>query len=685
MTGLDVGVDADTIAINTIRTLVIDAVAQAKSGHPGAAMALAPVGYTLWNHTLTYDVSDPQWINRDRFVLSAGHASTLLYALIHLARVRRADSDRLSVELDDIRRFRQLGSPCAGHPEHELADGIECTTGPLGTGVATSVGMAMASKWQGARFNRPGYDVFDYRVYAVAGDGDLMEGIGQEAASLAGHLKLDNLCWIYDSNAVTIEGDTSLAFTEDVATRFRAYGWTVTHVADANDTAALRRAFDRFAEHTGSPMLIVVNSIIGYGAPTKQGTASAHSEPLGDEEARAAKRFYGWPLDDPFHVPDTTYEQFELGIAARGATRRATWNHVFSEYQARHPALAAELTSMLTRTPPDGWDRDLPEFAPEDGPIAGRMANHRVLNAVAATVPWLIGGASDLAPSTKTGLDGDSGDFGPGDYHGRNLHFGVRESAAAAVANGLALCGLRPFQAGFLVFSDFQRGPLRLSALMRQPVIHVYTHDSIGMGEDGPTHQPVEHLASLRAMPDLIDLRPADANEIREAWRVIMSTTDRPVALVLSKQDLPIFDRRLTSAASGLARGAYVLADSPGEARPDVLIIASGSEVSLAMQARGMLADNGIRARVVSMPSWALFEAQDQAYRDTVLPPDVTARVAVEAASGFGWERHVGSRGRIIAMNGFGASGPAADLRAHFGFTARNVADVAREVVYRNR
>lgn len=684
MTDLDVGVDVDTVAINTIRTLVIDAVAEAKSGHPGAAMALAPVGYTLWNHALNYDVSDPRWINRDRFVLSAGHASTLLYALIHLARVRRADSDRLSMELDDIRRFRQLGSPCAGHPEHELADGIECTTGPLGTGIATSVGMAMASKWQAAHFNRPGYDVFDYRVYALAGDGDLMEGIGQEAASLAGHLKLDNLCWIYDSNAITIEGDTSLAFTEDVATRFRAYGWTVTHVADANDTAALRRAFDRFAEHSGSPMLIVVNSIIGYGAPTKQGTASAHSEPLGDDEALAAKRFYGWPLDDPFHVPDTTYEQFERGIAAHGAARRTQWNQMFAGYQASHPALTAELASMLTRTPPDGWDRDLPEFSPEDGPIAGRMANHRVLNAVAAAVPWLIGGASDLAPSTKTGLDGDSGDFGAGDYHGRNLHFGVRESAAAAVANGLALCGLRPFQAGFLVFSDFQRGPLRLSALMRQPVIHVYTHDSIGMGEDGPTHQPVEHLASLRAMPNLIDLRPADANEIREAWRVIMSTTDRPVALVLSKQDLPILDRRLTSAASGLARGAYVLVDPPGGERPDVLIIASGSEVSVAMQAREVLADNGIRARVVSMPSWTLFEAQDQDYRDSVLPPDITARVAVEAATGFGWERHVGPTGRIIAMNGFGASGPAADLRAHFGFTADHVADVARESVGRN-
>ncbi|WP_029112358.1 transketolase [Mycobacterium sp. URHB0044] len=681
MTDLDVGVDVDTVAINTIRTLVIDAVAQAKSGHPGAAMALAPVGYALWNHALTYDVSDPRWINRDRFVLSAGHASMLLYALLHLAGVRSADDDRLAVELDDIRRFRQLGSPCAGHPEYELADGVECTTGPLGTGIATSVGMAMAGKWQAAHFNRSGFDVFDYRVYALAGDGDMMEGIGQEAASLAGHLKLDNLCWIYDSNAVTIEGETSLAFTEDVATRFRSYGWTVTYVADANDIDALRRAFTRFADHTGSPMLIIVSSIIGYGAPTKQGTASAHSEPLGEEEAQAAKRFYRWPVDAQFLVPDSTYEQFALGIAARGHERRTEWNSAFDAYQSAHPELAAELASMLARTPPEGWDGALPEFSHEDGPIAGRMANHAVLNAVAATVPWVIGGASDLAPSTKTTLDGASGHFGPADYDGRNLHFGVREAAAAAAANGLALCGLRPFQAGFLVFSDFQRGPLRLGALMRQPVIHIYTHDSIGMGEDGPTHQPIEQLASLRAIPNLIDLRPADANEIREAWRVIMSVTDRPVALVLSKQDLPVIDRSHTGAASGLARGAYVLAEPPEGKRLDALIIATGSEVALAMEARELLADTGIGARVVSMPSWALFDEQDQAYRDAVLPPDLIARVAVEAASGFGWERHVGAHGCIIAMDGFGASAPAAQLRSHFGFTAENVARAAGALV----
>jgi transketolase len=681
MTDLDVHVDVDTVAINTIRTLIIDAVAQAKSGHPGAAIAMAPVGYTLWNHALRYDTNDPSWINRDRFVLSAGHASMLLYALLHLAGVRRTDQDRLSVELDDIRRFRQLGSPCAGHPEHDLADGVECTTGPLGTGVATSVGMAMAGKWQAAHFNRPGFDIFDYRVYALAGDGDMMEGIAQEAASLAGHLKLDNLCWIYDSNTITIEGETSLAFTEDVAARFRSYGWTVTFVADANDIAALRRAFDHFNAHNGSPMLIIVRSIIGYGAPTKQGTASAHSEPLGEEEARAAKRFYRWPADSDFLVPEIAYEQFQLGVAAHGQRQRSGWDTTYLRYQTTHPELASELTDMLARMPSEGWDSNLPTFVPSDGPLAGRAANHEVLNEVAATVPWLIGGAADLAPSTKTALDGAIGHFGPADYNGRNLHFGVREAAAAAVANGLALCGLRPFQAGFLVFSDFQRGPLRLGALMRQPVIHIYTHDSIGMGEDGPTHQPIEQLASLRAIPQLIDIRPADANEVREAWRVIMSVADRPVALVLSKQDLPVLDRSRFAPASGLARGAYVLADPPSGERPDVVIIGTGSEVSLALDARNILADKGIAVRVVSMPSWALFDEQDQDYRDSVLPPDLTLRLAVEAASGFGWERHVGAHGRIIAMRSFGASGPGRDLRSHFGFSADEIAAAASDLV----
>jgi transketolase len=674
------GIDADTTAINTIRTLTIDAIAEARSGHPGAAMAMAPVGYALWNDELNYDVSDPNWINRDRFVLSAGHASMLQYALLHLARVRSVRNPRHAVELEDIQRFRRLGSPCAGHPEYELLEGIECTTGPLGTGIATGVGMAMAGKWLAAQYNRPGFDVFNYRVFCLAGDGDLMEGIGQEAASLAGHLELDNLCWIYDSNAVTIEGETSLAFTEDVAARFRAYNWSVNHVSDANDLNALRRAFRQFREHTGSPMLIIVNSIIGYGAPTKQGTAAAHSEPLGDDEARAAKSFYRWPPGARFLVPDVAYLQFERGIGQRGERCRRDWDTTMSAYRDVHPVLATQLNAMLAGTPPEGWDSALPTFAP-DAVLAGRAANRIALNAVSAAVPWLVGGASDLAPSTKTDLGGDSGHFGPAGYGGRNLHFGVREAAAAAAANGMALCGLRPFQAGFLVFSDFQRGPLRLGALMRQPAIHIYTHDSIGMGEDGPTHQPVEQLAGLRAIPHLVDFRPADANEIVEAWRVIMGITDRPVALVVSKQDLPVLDRTRLNPASGLRRGAYVLLDPPNAVAPQAIVIATGSEVALALQAQSRLAESGVAVRVVSMPSWALFAEQDQQYRDTVLPPDIHARVTVEAASPFGWERYAGDRGRIIAMTGFGASGPSDEVRAHFGFTADRVVDAVRDVL----
>jgi transketolase len=675
--------EAEVTAVNTIRTLVIDAIAQARSGHPGAAMALAPVGYALWNEVLQYDVDDPRWINRDRFVLSAGHASMLHYALLHLARVRTRDGGGYSVELSDIMRFRQLGSPCAGHPEYELTDGVECTTGPLGTGIATSVGMAIAQKMLAAQFNRPGFDVFDHEVFCLAGDGDLMEGIGQEAASLAGHLKLDNLCWIYDSNAVTIEGATSLAFTEDVAARFRAYGWTVTHVSDANDVGAVRAALQRFRDHTGSPTLIIVSSIIGYGAPTKQGTAAAHSEPLGDHEARAAKQFYGWPPDARFLVPPAAYERFARGLGDRGRRTRAKWDDMMAQYRVTHPDLAACLDDLLARRLRDGWDATLPEFDATE-PIAGRMANRTVLNAVAAAVPWLVGGAADLAPSTKTTIDGDAGHFGPGDWTGRNLHFGVREAAAAAAANGMALSGLRPYQAGFLVFSDFQRGPLRLSALMRQPVIHIYTHDSIGMGEDGPTHQPVEQLAGLRAVPNLVDLRPADANEVTEAWRVIAQLTDRPVALVLSKQDVPVLDRTVLGPASGLRRGGYVLADAPAGMPLEAIVIATGSEVSLALAARDDLIDIGIGVRVVSLPSWALFADQDVDYRNAVLPPEVFARVAVEAASPLGWERHVGSRGRIVAMSGFGASGPAADVQAHFGFTTEAVVTAVREVLLEN-
>jgi transketolase len=683
MTAPGPGLTGDWLAINTIRALTIDAVQAAQSGHPGAAMALAPVGYALYNDALRYDVDDPGWLNRDRFVLSAGHASMLLYSLLHLARVRRSPADAaLAVSLADIRRFRQLGSVCAGHPEHGLTPGVECTTGPLSTGAGASVGMAIAGRWLAQHFNRPGFPVFDYDVFAVAGDGCLMEGLGQEAASLAGHLRLSNLCWIYDSNRVTIEGPTDLAFSEDVPARFRACGWQVLHVGDVSDLDALRAAYAA-ARGTGDrPTLIVVETVIGVGAPTKQGTSAAHSEPLGAEEARAAKRSYGWPEDASFLVPDEAYARFAGGVGTRGRAARARWDAMFAGYRQAHPELAAELDLMMAGELPAGWDDGLPEFAPDGGEVSGRAASQAVLNAIAPRVPWLLGGASDLAPSARSRLTFPAaGDFQAGAYGGRNLHFGARESAAAAVANGMALCGVRPFQAGFLVFSDFQRGPLRLSALMKLPVVHVYTHDSISMGEDGPTHQPVEQLASLRAMPGLVDLRPADANEIREAWRVLLPMTGRPAALVLSKQDVPVLDRTRHAAASGLARGGYILADPPGGQRPRAIILASGSEVAVAVEAYESLLAEGLNVRVVSLPSWALFGEQDEAYRDLVLPPDIRPRVAVEQASALGWERWVGAEGTILALRTFGASGPGRDVRRHFGFTAEAVAEAVRSAL----
>jgi transketolase len=683
-------VPGDWLAINTIRTLVIDAVQAAQSGHPGAAMALAPVGYTLWNDALRYDVHDPAWLNRDRFVLSAGHASMLLYSLLHLAQVRRsADDSAPAVSLPDIKRFRQLGSVCAGHPEHGLTAGVECTTGPLSTGAGASVGMAIAGQWLARHYNRPGFPVFDYNVYAVLGDGCMMEGLGHEAASLAGHLRLGQLCWIYDSNRVTIEGPTDLAFSEDTEARFTACGWQVIRVRDVADLDALRAAYAQSSRTSGRPTLIVVDTVIGVGAPAKQGTAAAHSEPLGSDEARAAKRSYGWPPDAAFLVPGEAYDRLARGIGERGHQLRGQWDAMLKDYRQAHPALAAELDLMTAGGLPEGWDDELPAFSPADGEVAGRAASQEVLNVIAARVPWLLGGASDLAPSTKTRLTfAGAGDFQAGDlpagggqdpgYGGRNLHFGAREAAAAAAANGMALSGVRPFQAGFLVFSDFQRGPLRLSALMGLPVVHIYTHDSISMGEDGPTHQPVEQLTSLRAMPGLVDLRPADANEITEAWRVLLPMTDRPVALVLSKQEAPVLDRGRYAPASGLARGGYILADPLGGGPPDAIIIASGSEVALAVGAYEQLSAEGMAVRVVSLPSWALFEEQEQAYRDLVLPPAVTARVAVEQAATLGWERWVGEAGTVIGMQSFGASGPGRDLRRHFGFTADAVAEAVR-------
>ena len=677
------GRSIDQLAINTLRTLSMDAVQAANSGHPGTPMALAPVAYRLWQHHLRFDPDLPVWANRDRFVLSVGHASALLYSMLHLSEVKSVNPDyetvgMPAVSLDDLRRFRQLDSKCPGHPEYRWTSGVECTTGPLGTGIATSVGMAIAGLWQAATYNRPGFDLFDYDVYALCGDGDLMEGIGAEAASLAGHLRLSNLCWIYDNNEITIEGGTGLAFSEDVPARFTGYGWAVQHVADANDLDALGAAFDAFRAETSRPTLIVVDSIIGYGAPNKQGTHAAHGEPLGEEEVRAAKRFYGWPEQETFRVPDEVRAHIAGGMRERGGGLRRAWEEMFARYSAEYPDLADQLNRMQRRVLPEGWDAELPTFPADAKGVAGREASGTVLNAVAKRVPWLIGGSSDLAPSNKSRLTFDeAGDFSADDRTGRNLHFGVREHAAAAVANGLALSKLRAYQAGFLIFSDFQRGAVRLSALMELPLVHVYTHDSIGVGEDGPTHQPVEHLASIRAMPGLIDLRPADANEVVEAWRVLMPLRHEPVALALSRQPLPTLDRSRYAPASGVARGAYVLADPP-DGEPEVILIATGSEVGMTVEAYERLTADGIRARLVSMPSMQLFDQQPQSYRNEVLPPAVTARVSVEKGSTFGWDRWVGPTGAIIGMSTFGASAPMKVLQAKFGFTPDNIVSTAR-------
>ena len=679
---------SDRLAINTIRTLAMDAVQQANSGHPGTPMAMAPVVYDLWQRHLRFDPDDPVWPNRDRFVLSAGHASMLLYGMLHLAGVKAVNPKyetlgQLSVTLDDIKPFRQLDSRCPGHPEYRWTSGVETTTGPLGQGVANSVGMAIASNWMAAHFNRPGFDMFTFDVYALAGDGCLMEGVSQEAASLAGHLKLDNLCWIYDNNRITIEGRTSLAFSDDVATRFIGYGWNVMHVPDANDLAVLDQAFAKAKATKDKPTLIIVDSHIGYGAPTKQDTKAAHGEPLGDEEIKLTKRFYGWPEDAKFLVPDGVRETFAKGIGARGAKLRAEWMALFEAYKAKFPAEAEALYRMQHRQLPDGWDKEIPEFPADPKGIAGRDASAKVLNAVAQNIPWLIGGSADLAPSTKTRLTFEgAGDFEAGNWGGRNFHFGVREHAMGAILNGLSLSKVRPYGSGFLIFSDYGKPAIRLAAIMEIPVIYVFTHDSIGVGEDGPTHQPVEQLVSLRAIPGLVTIRPADANEVAEAWRVLLQFRHEPVCLILTRQALPTLDRTKYAAASGLAKGAYVLAD-PKDGAPEVLLLATGSEVSLCVAAHEQLAQEGIRSRVVSMPSWEIFESQPQEYRDAVLPPGVTARVSVEQASTFGWERYVGITGRMIGMKTFGASAPLKDLQKKFGFDPGNVVAAAKEQLAR--
>ena len=680
------GKQLDTLCINTIRTLAIDAVQQANSGHPGAPMGLAPVTYCLWQEFLRYDPEDPTWLNRDRFVLSNGHASMLLYAMLHLTGVREVDEHNhvlkeLAVPMEEIKRFRQLGSRTPGHPESHITSGIETTTGPLGQGVGNSVGMAIASRWLAANFNRPDYEIFNFNVYAMCGDGDLMEGISSEAASLAGHLKLSNLCWIYDHNHVTLDGPASWSFSEDVATRFIGYEWNVTRVTDANDLEMLARAYEIFENTHDRPTLIIVDSHIGYGSPHKQDTNAAHGEPLGEEEVRLVKKFYGWPEDAKFLVPDGVYDHFKDGIGKRGKNLRAQWSKLFAAYSEKYPDLADHLHRMQRRDLPPGWDKNLPTFPADPKGIATRESSGKVLNAVAESIPWLIGGSADLATSNKTNLKfKDAGDFSATDYAGRNLHFGVREHAMAAAVNGMIVSGIRAFGATFFNFSDYMRASIRLAALMQQPSIFIFTHDSIGVGEDGPTHQPIEQLASLRAMPNLVVLRPGDANEVTEAWKVIAQLKQQPVALVLTRQNLPTFDRTKFGAASGTAKGAYVLADAPG-GKPDVILIGTGSEVSLCVEAYEKLKTEGVNARVVSMPSWDLFERQDDSYKDSVLPPSVTARVSVEMASVFGWERYVGMKGKKIGMHRFGASAPLKDLLKYFGFTAEKVVEEARKAI----
>ena len=682
----------DKLAINTIRTLSIDAIQKAYSGHPGTAMDAAPTAYTLWQQFLRYDPKAPHWMNRDRFVLSSGHASMLLYSLIHLAGIEAAETAYQSqggqaVSLADIESFREEGSRCPGHPEYGWTTGVESTTGPLGQGVATSVGMAMAGKWLAATYNKPDFTLFDYNVYAVCGEGCLMEGIGSEAASLAGHLKLSNLCWIFDNNNVTIDGHTDITFTEDVAKRFEAYGWNVTRVSNANDLGELASAYNDFLATDDAPTLVIVHSHIGYGSPERHDTPKVHGEPLGPDEVRRTKEFLGFDPDRFFVVPDGVRQHFTTHMGQRGATARAKWEKLFADYAKAHPDDAKHLELIRDRGLPDGWDSDIPSFSADATGIATREASGKVLNAIATKVPWVIGGAADVAGSTKVILNyPGAGEFQPygelGDYGGNNLRYGIREHAMCAVVNGMVLSGLRAYDSCYLIFTDYARGAIRLASLMDLPVLHIWTHDSISLGQDGPTHQPVEQLASLRAMPGLIVIRPADANETVEAYRLAMPHKSRPVALVLTRQAVPIFDRSSVAPASGLAKGGYVLADAAG-GKPDVILIGTGSEVSLCLAARDLLAKDKIAARVVSMPCRELFEDQDEAYRKSVLPPEITARVTVEEASPLGWDRYAGPDGIVLGMNTFGLSAPLKVVSEHFGFTPERVADAARKVLKR--
>jgi transketolase len=675
--------DIDQLCVTTMRTLAIDAIQKANSGHPGTPMGMSPTVYTLWQRELRFDPADCTWQNRDRFVLSAGHASMLLYSILHLTQVKAVDAEyeivgRPSVSLDDIKTFRQHESKAPGHPEYRWTSGVETTTGPLGNGVATSVGMAIASKWLAAHYNKPGFELFNYNTYALCGDGCMMEGISSEAASLAGHLKLDNLCWIYDSNRITIEGSTSIAFTEDVAGRFMAYGWDVLRVSDANDLDRIQGALQQFQATKDRPTLIIISSHIGYGSPHKQGTSGVHGEPLGPEEVKLTKKAYGWPEDAQFLVPDGVYEHFANGIGKRGADLHAAWKTLLGKYAEQYPEEAKQLHAVQTRDLPEGWEKALPTYPADPKGMAGRDVSNKIQNAVGAKIPWLIGGSADLTPSTKTRLTFEgAGDFQAGSYGGRNIHFGIREHMMHAILNGMAVSKLRPFGSQFLIFSDYARTAIRLSALMEIPVLHIFTHDSIGVGEDGPTHQPIEQLVSLRAIPHLIVLRPCDANEAVEAWRVALNLKRQPVALILTRQNLPTLDRTKYAPASGTQKGGYILIDAPN-GKPDVILIATGSEVSLCVDAHDKLAAEGINSRVVSMPSCELFEHQSKEYRDSVLPPSITARVAVEQASTIGWAHYVGLTGAVVGMKTFGASAPLKVLQQEFGFTVDNVVKVAK-------
>ena len=678
----------EQLSINTIRTLSMDAVQAANSGHPGTPMALAPAAYVLFNEVLRFDPAQPNWPNRDRFVLSCGHASMLLYSMLHLCDVKQLDAegkthDEVAVSLDDIRRFRQLGSRCPGHPEHGHTSGVETTTGPLGQGIGNSVGMAIASQWLASRYNRPGFELFDFNVFAMCSDGDMMEGVGSEAASLAGHLKLANLCWIYDDNTITIEGHTRLAFSEDVGERFSGYGWNVVKVDDVNDLDALRAAVAAFRKTADRPTLVIVRSVIAWGSPNKHDTAGAHGAPLGEEEVRLTKEAYGWPPDQQFLVPPEVRTNFQENIGARGHDLRQGWETKLAEYRKQFPELATQLDLIARGELPPDWDADIATFPADAKGMASRVSSGKVLNQVAKRVPWLLGGSADLAPSTLTllGFEG-AGDFLPESHGGRNFHFGIREHAMGAICNGMALCGLRPYGATFFVFADYMRPPIRLAAIMGLPVLYVFTHDSIGVGEDGPTHQPIEQLASLRAIPNLIVLRPGDANEVAEAYRVAMERKNQPVAMALTRQNIPTLDRTKYAAAAGLRRGGYVLADAP-EGKPEVILIGTGSELALCVGAYERLSSEGVKARVVSLPSWRLFDAEPESYRDQVLPPDVTRRVAVELGVQQGWNKYIGRCGQFIGMNQFGASAPVGVLLKHFGFTVDNVVAAAKELLAR--